>query len=242
MKNETILKPLFISLYEKLKDKDFVIDKTGVQCVEEIDYHLCGLSSQQPLLDFGGFRKTNEDYCKKELDWYLSKDLSIIGHVDNVKIWNEVATKDDKKEINSNYGWCIFSDENFNQYDNCKNTLIKDKLSRRACMIYTRPSMQIDYNRNGMSDFICTHLVGCLIRDDALIYTVKQRSSDIIYGFFNDFFWHCWVYNKLYSELKETYHNLEIGHISFNFDSVHVYSRHFDMLTNIVENYYKYTI
>jgi len=238
MKNEKILKSLFISFYEKLKNKEFIIDKSGVTCIEEIGYVLLGLDPTQSILNFYE-KKTNTEYCEKELKWYLSESLSIINYVDDVKIWKDICTKDEKKEVNSNYGWCIFSSESYNQYENCKNELILNPESRRACMIYTRPNIWVDYNRNGMSDFICTNSVHCFIRNNSLIYFVNQRSCDIIYGFFNDFYWHCYVYNKLYSELLLTYPSLKIGSINFNFGSIHLYNRHYNLFTNMIEKYYK---
>ena len=62
------------------------------------------LDPMQPFLDFKGIRKSNKKYIQKELDWYLSEDLSIIGHVDDIQIWNQCCTQDGKKEVNSNYG------------------------------------------------------------------------------------------------------------------------------------------
>jgi len=72
-------------------------------------------------------------------------------------------------------------------------------------MIYQRPSMQYDFNKNGMNDFICTNYVQLFIRNDALIYIVDMRSNDAIYGFFNDFAWHCYIYKKVYTELYQIY-------------------------------------
>ena len=56
-------------------------------------------------------REPNYDYAKREIEWYESQSLyvkDIPG--DTPKIWQSCADKDGK--INSNYGWCIFSNEN----------------------------------------------------------------------------------------------------------------------------------
>ena len=172
--NDDILLRYSEKFYNLIKNEKFVIDKSGVKMVELIAPMLT-LSSKHPTINLNNVKKTNEDYVKKELDWYLSQSLSILPKMKDVKIWNDVATKDDKKEINSNYGWCIFSEENGLQYQNCLSELIKNKESRRAVMIYTRPSMWKDYNRNGMSDFCCTTSTQCFIRDNKLIYTIQQR-------------------------------------------------------------------
>jgi len=237
MTNEQILLPSFKKLYSDIQNKKFVIDKTGIKVVEIIGCKIEGLNPVQSILNFNEIKKTSIQYVEKELNWYLSESLSIIDYVDDIKIWNDVCTKDEKKEINSNYGYLIFSEENYNQFNNCKQELIFNPLSRRALMLYTRPSMHIDYNRNGMSDFVCTNSVQCFIRNNSLIYFVDQRSCDGIYGFFNDFYWHCYVYNKLYLELKEIYPTLQMGIINFFFGSFHIYDRHFDLLQKIVESY-----
>jgi len=201
MNNEIILKKIINKFYKKIKNKDFIIDKSNVKCVEILTEKIL-LNPNQPIINFN-IKKTNEEYCKKELNWYLSKSLSIKKYVDDIKIWNEVCTKDKNKLINSNYGWCIFSQDNYNQYKNCLKELLININSRRAMMIYTRPSMWKDYNKNGMSDFICTNCIQCFIRNNKLIYVIEQRSCDFIFGFFNDFYWHCYVYNKLLIELRE---------------------------------------
>jgi len=103
-------------------------------------------------------------------------------------------------------------------------------------MIYTRPSMHYDYNRDGMSDFICTNTTQQFIRNNKLIYRVDQRSMDMVFGLFNDLAWHQTVYNRFYNDLKKEYPNLEKGYININIGSAHVYERHFGMLEKIVEN------
>ena len=101
-------------------------------------------------------REPNYDYAKREIEWYESQSLYVKDIPGDVpKIWQACADKDGK--INSNYGWCIFSDENGSQYEHCLNRLLDDHHTREACMIYTRPSMQVDCNSNGMHDFMCTY-------------------------------------------------------------------------------------
>jgi thymidylate synthase len=98
--------------------------------------------------------------------------------------------------------------------------------------MYNRPSMTEDYNKNGRSDYICTIYTQLFIRDNKLIYNVKQRSCDAIYGFFNDFAWHCYVYDKVFKDLLLSYPSLEIGHINYSIDSFHIYEKHFKFFDN----------
>jgi thymidylate synthase len=239
MKNEERLFPIIEKFYNKIKNKDFVIDKTGVNCVELICENIY-LNPMQDELNFYNIRKTPKKYVDDELKWYLSQSLSIIGYVDNIKIWNEICTKDDKKEVNSNYGWCVFSKDNYEQYKNCLNELKLNKESRRAAMIYNRPSIWEEFKRNGMSDYICTFVTQQFIRENKLIYVVNMRSNDFIKGFFSDFSWHCYVYNKLFKDLKEIYNYLEVGHIIWIANSLHLYQNDFEKIVKIYEEEIKH--
>lgn len=231
MSNEDILRPIYKELNDKVKRQDFVTDKSGVKTVEIMDANVKGLDPEQLVLNFPG-RKTPVEYVEKESRWYNSQSLNINDGVGDVKIWQQVADKDGF--INSNYGWCIYSPENHKQFLSSLRELQKNPCSRRAVMIYNRPSMQFEYNRDGMSDFICTFSTQQFIRDNKLTYIVNQRSQDMIFGLFNDLAWHQEVYNKFYEELRKTYSDLQKGAINLNIASAHVYERHFPMLEKMV--------
>lgn len=203
------------------KNKEFITDKTGVLTVE-----LAGVSfiADEETL----FGELNKQYAEKELDWYKSQSLNVYDMPNPPKIWRQIADKNGN--INSNYGWIIYSKENGEQYKNCVRELRKNKDSRRTVMIYTRPSMQVEYNKNGMSDFMCTNNVQVLIRDNKLIYIFNQRSCDAIFGFKNDIFWHRYVQVELWNDLLEDYPELKLGDIICQFGSIHVYERHFNLL------------
>ena len=238
MSNEQILHPFFQDLYWKIKEKNFLIDKSNAKLVEIMVPRLV-LNPENPVLNFGN-KKTAVKYCEKEIQWYLSQDLSIKNWVDDIKIWNDVASNDKQKLINSNYGWCIFSKKNYNQYKNCIEELKSNSYSRRAYMIYIRPSMWEDYNKNGMNDFICTIGVQIFIRNNSLIYIINQRSLDIWYSLIGaDFYWHSYVYNKIYSELLSTYSNLKKNKIIWIPNSMHLYEVHFDAFVDLFENFYE---
>ena len=195
---------------------------------EIIDSHLT-LNPYQPFLNVLN-RPFKHDYLEKEHKWYMSQDLSIKGWMDDIKIWNFCASKDDKQVINSNYGWCVFSKENGSQYENCLKKLKEDVNTREALMIYTRPSMHDDAVENGKHDFMCTISAQVMIRDNTLQYIVTQRSCDLVTGLSFDFPWHCFVYQMMYEELKEKYPELQKGSIFYNCGSLHVYERHEQLL------------
>ena len=79
-------------------------------------------------------------------------------------MWKRCATSDGY--INSNYGWMIWSKDNYNQFDHCINKLVDDIHTREACMIYNRPSMQEEYCKDGMHDFCCTYAIQCFLNDN----------------------------------------------------------------------------
>ena len=218
MKNVQEIKSQFKSL---LKNQEFTIDKSGVKTLEILGESY--LADEDVI-----FGTLNTDYAYRELEWYLSESLSVNDIPGGAPtIWKQVSSKDGL--INSNYGWCIFSNENNHQYANVISELKRYKDSRRALMIYTRPSMWYDYNKDGMSDFMCTSTVHVLIRNDTLIYIVNQRSCDAVYGYKNDMFWHKYVYEKLFNDLSEYYH-LKKSPIIHQVGSLHIYERHFKFL------------
>ena len=174
-------------------------------------------------------REPNKEYIEREIEWYKSQSL----YVDDIpgdtpKIWTQVSDKDGK--INSNYGWCIFSADNNYQYSSALAQLKADKNTRKAIMIYTRPTMQTDFNKNGMSDFMCTNSVQLYIRNNELVYCVHQRSCDAVFGFNNDLAWHKFVYEQLMNDLKEFYPELQPKYIQYTCGSLHVYPRHQHLL------------
>jgi thymidylate synthase len=202
---------------------EFVIDKSGVKTLE-----LIGTSfiADEPSI----FGVLNRDYIDRELQWYKSQSLSVHDIPGKVpEIWKQVADKNGL--INSNYGWCILSDQNFGQYQKCLSELIANTNSRRAVMIYTRPTMHEDAFHDGRSDFMCTNAVQYLIRDSRIHAVVQMRSNDVVFGYRNDYAWQKHVLDLLvadYSRLTES--KIHAGDIHWNVGSLHVYERHFDLV------------
>jgi thymidylate synthase len=177
----------------------------------------------------------NTEYIKRELEWYESQSLK----VDDIPgetpaIWKAVA--DNNGKINSNYGYLIFSEDNFSQYQSVLAELGENPDSRRANMIYTRPNIQMDAFSNGMSDFICTNNVQYFIRDGKLITSVYMRSNDAVFGYNNDYAWQRYVRDCLINDLEtDTYKRYLPGPIYWNVGSLHVYERHFNCIEKLIE-------
>ena len=175
-------------------------------------------------------RKPNYDYVKREIAWYESQSLDVNDIPgDTPTIWQNVSSH--KDEINSNYGYLIWSKNNFSQYNNVLKELRKNPSSRRASMIYNRPSMHYDYCKNGMNDFVCTFANQFFIRDNKLISHYIMRSNDVVFGYTCDVLWAGYVQQKLANDLQ-----IEIGELIWTASSLHVYERHFNHIEKLIEN------
>lgn len=193
------------------------------------------------------FGDVNWEYVEREEKWYDSMSLSVNDIPGGApKIWAAVADKNGM--INSNYGWCIYSAANgftnldgefeassygaLSQYENAKAELKKNPESRRAIMIYTRPSMWRAFDRNGRSDFMCTNAVQYVIRNGKLHSIIQMRSNDAVFGYKNDRAWQQHVLEKLANDLS-----IEPGNLYWQVGSLHVYERHYGLVDP--ENYGK---
>ncbi|WPH68063.1 dCMP hydroxymethylase [Klebsiella phage ValerieMcCarty02] len=205
---------------DALLNKEFVIDKTGVKTIEIIG---ASFIADEPLI----FGAVNDGYIARELEWYKSQSLfvkDIPG--ETPAIWKAIASK--HGEINSNYGWAVWSSQNYSQFANCAKELINNPDSRRGIMIYTRPQMQYDFERDGMSDFMCTNNVQYLIRDNKVHAVVNMRSNDCWAGYRNDYAWQLYILEQLTKTVSAgSGKEYEVGNIIWNAGSLHVYQNQF---------------
>lgn len=204
--------------FRKLKEKEeFVTDKSGCKMLEVVG---ATFIADEPQV----FGTINHDYIKREIEWYKSTSRNVNDIPGGAPSeWIKCATKEGK--INSNYGWMIYSKENYSQYENVLKELTTKQDSRRASMIYTRPSMWIDYNVEGMSDFVCTNVVQYFVRDKKLIALVQMRSNDLVFGYKNDFAWQNFVHESLATDI-----GVEKGKMIWHAGSFHIYERHFNLI------------
>jgi len=203
-----------------LEAKQFVTDKTGQKTIEIIG---ASFLADKPAI----FGTVNEEYVQKELKWYESESTNINdiygSDREPPKAWQYSAN--DHGEINSNYGHLIYSEKYNRQFENVIIELHKNPDSRRASMVYQRPSIWHEYNDNGKNDFICTNAVTYYIRNDVVNCVVQMRSNDVVFGYKNDFAWQQFVLNEVAEEL-----NREAGDIIWQAQNLHVYERHFDLV------------
>ena len=203
----------------QLKFSKFTTDRTGAKTIEMIGASF--IADEDAI-----FGKPNHDYIDAELEWYDNQSTNIndIPYGDEPpQAWQYAANE--HGEINSNYGHLIYSDKYYCQYEKVINELEANPDSRRASMIYTRPSIWQEYNENGKNDFICTNSVTYYIRDNRLHAVVQMRSNDVIFGYRNDYAWQKNVLEGLCWEL-----HVDEGDIHWQVQNLHVYERHFDLV------------
>lgn len=203
-----------------ISECEFVIDKTGSKTVEIIGAQF--IADEDSI-----FGTVNEEWNNRELNWYKSMSLNVNDIEAPVPaVWQSVSSKEGiQGRINSNYGWCVWSQENGSQYDNVVTELKRNPDSRRGQMIYTRPTMHTDWNKDGMSDFMCCSNTVHHIRLGQLVTNVYFRSNDAVFGYKGDYHWMKHVHENLANDL-----NIEPGNIIWNAASLHVYERHFKFI------------
>ena len=203
----------------ELDNKRFTTDRNGGKTIELIG---ASFYADDPAI----FGVPNQDYIDAELAWYESQSTNINDiyiDKDPPKAWQMSANR--HGEINSNYGHLIFSDKYHNQFEQVVDELRRNKDSRRASMVYQRPSIWVEYNDNCKNDFICTNAVTYYIRDNELHSVVQMRSNDVIFGYRNDYAWQEYVLYALADEL-----NVDTGQMYWQVQNLHVYERHFDLI------------
>lgn len=213
----------------QLVNRNFTIDRTGSKTIE-----LLGASflADEPAI----FGEPNQEYINAELAWYESQSTNINGlariYGKSPVAWQYSANE--YGEINSNYGHLVFSNKYFDQYYNALYELDKNPDSRRAQMVYNRPSIWIEFNENGKNDFICTNAQTFYIRDNKLHMVSQMRSNDVVYGYRNDYAWAKYLMNKFvedYNNLKLSVNeHIEVGNLYWQVMNLHVYEKHFHLV------------
>lgn len=205
------------TMYDK---EQFITDKTGCKTIQILG---ASFIADEPTI----FGKVNQEYIDAEINWYKlgSTNIHDIDYDPTPAAWQYTA--DNNGEINSNYGRLINSPLYFNQYNNALEELQRNSNSRRATMVYTRPSIWEEYQDNGKNDFICTNAVSFYINSlsSQVDCVVQMRSNDAVYGYKNDYAWHEHILNKLSNDL-----GYDSGLIYWQVQNLHIYERHFKYL------------
>lgn len=213
------IRKMFKQAYD---NQEFTIDRTGAKTIEILGATF--IADEDYIV-----RPPSYEYIERELKWYESMSLFVRDIPGKTPaIWEAVASTEGK--INSNYGWCVYTPENGYQYSHVLQELKNNPDSRRATMIYNRPSMHKDFNKDGMNDFMCTFANSFFIRDGKLISHYIMRSNDSVFGYGNDYAWARHIQSKLATAL-----NVEVGELIWTASNLHVYERHFPQLEEMIK-------
>jgi len=211
---------------DELNDEAFTIDKTGQKTIE-----LLGASflADEPAI----FGTPNQEYIDREIDWYCSGSTNINDIYGDDReppeAWKYAANK--HGEINSNYGRLIFDDIYYRQYENVLDELAdSNDTTRRATMVYNRPSIWAEYQDAGKNDFICTNAVTYYIRNGELQAVVQMRSNDVVFGYKNDYAWQRYVMGLICQDLGSGKNQIKPGFLIWQVQNLHVYERHFHLV------------
>jgi thymidylate synthase len=212
--------------FDELDAQRYTIDKTGAKTIEMLG---ASFIADEPSI----FGIPNQEYIDKEIAWYESQstniyDINTESGADAPAAWKYSADK--YGNINSNYGYLVDSPKFYNQYYNAIAELIANPDSRRAQMIYNRPSIWAEYNENGKSDFICTNAQTFYIRDNKLHMVSQMRSNDVVFGYKNDYAWAQHLMDRAIDNLNEEGYELTKGDLIWQVMNLHVYERHFNLV------------
>ena len=216
----------------ELKDEAFTIDKTGQRTIEMLGANFL---ATEPAI----FGEPVKSYINAELAWYESGSTNIYdihgADKEPPQAWRYAA--DHYGNINSNYGHLVFSKKYHNQFENAFDELWRNPDSRRAQMVYNRPSIWVEFDEQGKSDFICTNAQTFYIRDGILHMVSQMRSNDVVFGYKNDYAWAQDLMDRFVAqwnqqcELPGNKHwTMEKGMRTWQVMNLHVYERHFGLV------------
>jgi thymidylate synthase len=211
----------------ELAHNRFTVDKTGAKTIEMLG---ASFIADEPSI----FGKPSPEYIDAELAWYesMSTNINDIHGSDREPpaAWQYAA--DDYGNINSNYGHLVFSEKYFHQFESAINELLRNPDSRRAQLVYNRPSIWVEFDEGGKSDFICTNAQTVYIRDNQLHMVSQMRSNDVVFGYKNDYAWAQYLMDRFVEEYNLFSGRDEItkGTLTWQVMNLHVYERHFDLV------------
>ena len=217
---------LFINVAKHLKTFGKINSPRGLETIELQNAWLLLSDPRQSIVTLPA-RGINYDYLKKEMEWYLSGNLSVTEIAKASSFWLKLA--DSNGTVNSNYGFLALVQKwsGKSQLEWCVDCINDDPDTRQAVINYNQPV----HKYKGNKDFVCT--IAQLFRnnDGKLDTTVLMRSNDMIRGLTYDLPWFTHIQARVAHET-----GLGIGKYRHFAASFHVYKEHFDMLDKIASS------
>lgn len=172
-------------------------------------------------------------YIAAETIWYFlgRNDADFISKY--ASFWKSIQNEDGS--VNSAYGNLLFKKINRfgkSQYSWALSCLESDPDSRQAIMHFNLPEHQY----RGNKDFVCTMYGVWQIRENLLNLTIHMRSNDAILGTPTDVAFFTLLQQQMLKHLKPTYPKIKLGKYTHIIDSYHIYDRHFDLVSEMIES------
>jgi thymidylate synthase len=179
-------------------------------------------------------------YVIAEMLWYLSGNDSTEWISNYSSFWSKIS--DDGVTANSAYGARIFKPHSragdaspWTQWMYVINELATDNDSRRA-VIHIRSPLDSLFAK---LDVPCTLTLQFFLRDDKLHQVASMRSSDLILGLVYDVPAFTLFQEILAIKLSNRLNRkIEMGTYTHISNSLHIYSRHYPMVQNILRANY----
>jgi thymidylate synthase len=228
------LNEAFVEELSRLKTLGTVVNSRGSKQIEVTFSSLTIKDPRQLDIEVPA-RKFNKKYAIAEWLWYLSGIQKVNNISKLASIWSDIQDK--YGEAESNYGTYIFSVDPssvLSQWDWVVEELKSDRDSRRATIVINQPY----HKERNSKDYPCTHYIHFFIRNGNLDMGVYMRSNDAIFGFCNDVFTFSLFQQLMLNQLNCAGMKLRLGSYHHHAGSFHVYERHFNMMDNILNNYY----
>jgi len=229
-KGETFAEAYNYALGSAIHNPNYVSSPRGMKIFEMTD---AAIVVEDPTfcLYENDRRSSQFKYIAAELVWYFTGRNDADFITPYAKFWDQIKNKDGS--VNSAYGNLIFTEQledGRNQYRWALDSLIQDKDSRQAILHFNKPSHQWYGNK----DFVCTLNGIFQIRDNRLNFTVDMRSNDLILGTPTDVAFFCLLQIQMLEHLRKYYPELELGTYTHIAHSLHLYERHFDLVSEML--------
>jgi thymidylate synthase len=203
---------------------------------------LYGVSWKADRLSMIG--KVNTDWVRRELDWFFKGSNRLADmELPVPQLFQACAGTDGK--VNSAYGHILFSRGDWRDgmnmkpplFDRVVDTFINEGPgTRHAVAIISDRDVHTLSTFNGRNDFICTNALNFMIDADGRLHIIAQmRSMDAVFGYRADYSMWDALMEYLLGNLEMVYPDLRRGDIIFQVANLHVYPRHFDLLSRTAQ-------
>lgn len=197
--------------------------------------------------------KINEDWVRRELDWFRSGSDRLEDMEGPVpKLFQACAGWDGR--VNSAYGHILFANDVLSRggldmphiplYRRIVNTILGEGYgTRHAVAIISDRDVHQLARENGRNDFICTNALNVMVDQDNRVHIIAQmRSMDAVFGYRADYSMWDDLMKRLIIDLNNFADTttgsqyVTRGDITFQVANLHVYPRHFELLEETADD------